>query len=581
MAKRVVILGGGVGGLSAAHELIERGFEVEVFELRGIPGGKARSMPVAGSGKDGRKDLPGEHGFRFFPGFYQHLPDTMRRIPFQNQRWGVLDNLVDTTEELMGAIGKKPFITLPRFPHSISDFKRLLKIPAEMHQMGLTDDDLSFFAGRFFKIITSCWDRRVQEYERIPWWDFIGAAQRSVAYQRNLAIGMTRTLVACKAEEASTKTIGDVGLQLLFNMVTPGMNSDRLLNGPTNDVWIQPWLEYLVSRGVVYHFHARLDTINCVGRHIESATVKRHGKAQNVHADYFISALPVEVMAHYLTEPMLKADSTLAGIQRLGKSVAWMAGMQFYLKEDVPIVRGHEMFLDTPWALTSISQKQFWPGIDLAQYADGKVRGILSVDISEWDLPGDLYKKAAKDCTGEEIAKEVWTQLQSCLNVQGTVLLRDDNIHSWFIDPDIYNLGHNPSKHANAEPLLVNTVGAWPLRPEAYTGIENLFLASDYVRTHTDLACMEGANEAARRAVNAIIDVSDSNQPYCKIWPLHEPDILIGWRKHDAERFRLGMAWQPTGRNVGSWLGNCGRLALGLFSMLIHFPGRFIKFFRR
>ena len=36
--------------------------------------------------------------------------------------------------------------------------------------------------------------------------------------------------------------------------------------------------------------------------------------------------------------------------------------------------------------------------------------------------------------------------------------------------------------------------------------IPNLVLAADYVRTHTDLATMEGANEAARRAVNAILD---------------------------------------------------------------------------
>ena len=46
MAKKVAILGGGVAGLSAAHELIERGFQVEVFEMRTIPGGKARSIPV-------------------------------------------------------------------------------------------------------------------------------------------------------------------------------------------------------------------------------------------------------------------------------------------------------------------------------------------------------------------------------------------------------------------------------------------------------------------------------------------------------------------------------------------------------
>src|SRR3954465_5461940 len=78
---RVAILGGGVAGLTAAHELADRGFEVVVLETRDIPGGKARSLPVPGSATGGREDLPAEHGFRFFPGFYQHIPDTMRRIP--------------------------------------------------------------------------------------------------------------------------------------------------------------------------------------------------------------------------------------------------------------------------------------------------------------------------------------------------------------------------------------------------------------------------------------------------------------------------------------------------------------------
>jgi uncharacterized protein with NAD-binding domain and iron-sulfur cluster len=75
MATSVAVLGGGVAGLSAAHELAERGFTVTVHEKRAVPGGKARSYPAPDSG------LPAEHGFRFFPGFYRHLPDTMARIP--------------------------------------------------------------------------------------------------------------------------------------------------------------------------------------------------------------------------------------------------------------------------------------------------------------------------------------------------------------------------------------------------------------------------------------------------------------------------------------------------------------------
>ena len=79
--QTVAILGGGVGGLSAAHELAERGFKVDVYELRDSFGGKARSMDAPGTATGGRRALPGEHGFRFFPGFYQHITDTMKRHP--------------------------------------------------------------------------------------------------------------------------------------------------------------------------------------------------------------------------------------------------------------------------------------------------------------------------------------------------------------------------------------------------------------------------------------------------------------------------------------------------------------------
>src|SRR3954451_6305229 len=70
---RVAVLGGGMAGLAAAHELVERGFRVDVYEPKAL-GGKARSIPVHGTARGGRRPLPGEHGFRFFPGFYHHVP---------------------------------------------------------------------------------------------------------------------------------------------------------------------------------------------------------------------------------------------------------------------------------------------------------------------------------------------------------------------------------------------------------------------------------------------------------------------------------------------------------------------------
>ncbi|MEU0737614.1 FAD-dependent oxidoreductase, partial [Streptomyces lavendulocolor] len=55
----VAVLGGGVAGLTAAHELAERGFRVTVYERRAL-GGKARSMDVPGSARGGRRPLPAE-----------------------------------------------------------------------------------------------------------------------------------------------------------------------------------------------------------------------------------------------------------------------------------------------------------------------------------------------------------------------------------------------------------------------------------------------------------------------------------------------------------------------------------------
>ena len=50
-----------------------------------------------------------------------------------------------------------------------------------------------------------------------------------------------------------------------------------------------------------------------------------------------------------------------------------------------------------PWAITSISQPQFWGSIDLSQFGNGNVKGLISVDISDWTTPGDkTTTKAAR-----------------------------------------------------------------------------------------------------------------------------------------------------------------------------------------
>ncbi|MGH7453380.1 MAG: FAD-dependent oxidoreductase, partial [bacterium] len=350
------------------------------------------------------------------------------------------------------------------------------------------------------------------------------------------------------AEAASTYTVGNIFLQLFFDILDPNNDADRLLDGPTNDVWINPWLEHLRNAGVEYHLNARVVTINCDDEKVVNATIEKDGHTITVSGDYYICALPVEVMAALISEPMIKIDRTLADVRKLGAKVEWMNGLQIYLKRDVEIIRGHLNYVDSPWALTSVSQRQFWSKeFDLTQYGDGTVRGIISVDISDWDTKG-LNGLTAKECTKQQIFEEIWNQLKKSLNIGGAEILRDEDVHSYHLDPDIvFENGPDdpaPENKRNTEPLLVNLVNTWGMRPEAYTRIPNLFLASDYVRTNTDLATMEAANEAARRAVNSIIYLSGSKVLLCKIWTLHEPEIFAFWREQDRRRFANGLPWR-------------------------------------
>jgi uncharacterized protein with NAD-binding domain and iron-sulfur cluster len=545
MSKTVIILGGGVAGMSAAHELAERGFKVHIYEKQPeYVGGKARSVAVPDTGKDGRNSLPGEHGFRFFPGFYRHITDTMKRIPFKGNKQGVFDNLIATQRVMMARFGKPPLINIVNFPKSLADLKIAINAITNS-DTGLTSKDADFFAEKLWLLMTSCYERRNGDYERIGWWQFMDADNQSEAFQQYFVGGLTRTLVAAKPKVVSTKTGGDILLQLLFLMGEPKAHPDRVLNGPTNDAWLFPWRDHLKNIGLQYYHGHEIKKINTEAGKISSVEFEYEGNTSTIKGDYYIAAVPVEVMSKMLTPSLINLDGALTFIHKLAPDTAWMTGIQYYLTEEVDLTMGHVMYTDSPWALTSISQVQFWKDFNISQYGNGKVKGILSVDVSDWDSPG-LNGKAAKDCTREEIKDEVWNQLKKSLVSNGQCLLKDEMLVAWYLDRDIeYNKEDNGGfKTKNEEPLLVNKVNTWALRPEAYTGIDNFLLASDYVRTYTDLATMEGANEAARRAVNAIIEKEGSDKSLCKIWRLHEPDLLIVYRWHDRNRFRKGLPWK-------------------------------------
>ena len=103
-------------------------------------------------------------------------------------------------------------------------------------------------------------------------------------------------------------------------------------------------------------------------------------------------------------------------------------------------------------------------------------------------------------CSKDEVVAEVWQQLVHWLDHA----LNDTLLKSQFIDPGVKFFPDAPP--TNWSPLLVNTVNSWWHRPEAFTEISNFYIAADYARAPQNVACMETAVQAARIAVNKLIE---------------------------------------------------------------------------
>jgi hypothetical protein len=93
--------------------------------------------------------------------------------------------------------------------------------------------------------------------------------------------------------------------------------------------------------------------------------------------EHYVLAVPIEVAQGLISDDLAALDPQCDRLRtaNVDELVSWMVGIQFYLYEDVPLARGHMVFPDAPWALTAISQPQFWSesaGLFRRRYGNGE-----------------------------------------------------------------------------------------------------------------------------------------------------------------------------------------------------------------
>ena len=283
----------------------------------------------------------------------------MKRIPGPRAGHHVFDELVAADRMMLAREnGANELITAAHAPASLDDFAAVTKFMfTVLTGLGISPEDQAFFVDRLLVLLTSCDERRFGQWENQSWWEFVDATNRSPGFRRFLADGLTRMLVAAQAQEISARTGGYILLQLIFDLSRAGGHADRLLDGPTSEVWIDPWVAHLRGAGVDLRTDSEVDGIDCAHGRIAGVTVDHHGTRETVTADHYVAAMPVEQLRPLLSHELVTAEPRLAGTRRL--RTRWMNGVMFYLHHDVPILAGHTIYSD--FSLYTNVNRPSWP----------------------------------------------------------------------------------------------------------------------------------------------------------------------------------------------------------------------------
>lgn len=463
---QVVVFGGGIAGLTAAHELMVRGFQVTVIEKQlaeqfsdeqGVQiGGIARTQwdgveefpddfeATADRRKFPRNvvehaKVPGEHGYRFFPSFYRHIFDTMKRTPISNNSGDSnapphltsFDQLHGTYEQVFAR--KQSYVNLSRGrPRTLEGLRK--EYMQLIDGLGFDKRDISRFLFKLIRYLMTCSERREAEYESLSMLDYFGGEE---FYEKNFLSAIKaapQALVAMNAEFGDARTQLNVYLQLLMDQVLGGEYTDNTLCGPTSSAWFSYWRDYLEGAGVKF-FQGNLLSISSAANSSLETIIEWANEARDIfegpggsaeqsavgaiiaRADYVVMAVdPIE--AERVTSRW-SSNGVPAELRRFSTYVTRNSPAQCYRYELVITNseriavgdNGHDLL---SWLLARIHST-------ISEGADG-LHGLRSILSSMLDLSGEVREKFTfvEDIRltfwmGQKLAPRLLRQIESIL----------------------------------------------------------------------------------------------------------------------------------------------------------------------
>jgi len=479
---KVVIIGAGIAGLTVAHELVEKGFDVDVYEKDSIAGGMARSTRT-------QEGIPSEHSWRGYAPFYYNTFEIMSRIPIEKKLKDnePLERSIVTYKgqryDLTDFIAKHPGGTIikkalgenaPSLEQVWKDNKvgwhnknpYVMKI-LEKYKIGGDEekkpDVLENLAksGIQFKLLNGDGSIAFFDYPYLSYLFIKGAiVNKRKTHDTKLIDVMWPLQNSTKNylldfvsgpgygfDKTTISTHHYFGF--MYQQLYSGNNSWQVMNQPTSEAWIDPWVHYLKTKGVRFHFNSHIDDV------------------MSIRADEYVLAV----------SPPIKEPNDQISF-RLG----------FNKKISFEVKNIAFVLLETPYNITFYPQDENWSeDVDI-----GPLKSLWSGTI--------IQGKEAVKLKPKELLTEVKRQLLKSEYIRNLIteddIVYEEIFEDWYWDPKLKRL-------VSRNPKWVNQVGE--VRPDNATDLPNVWIAGAHTKTSIDVWSMESAVESGKLVSNLIL----------------------------------------------------------------------------
>tara|TARA_B110001452_G_scaffold39791_1_gene30524 strand:- start:804 stop:2465 length:1662 start_codon:yes stop_codon:yes gene_type:complete len=495
----IIIFGGGLSGLTLAHELIKKNFKILIIEKDNELGGMARSDTR-------RNSFPSEHSWRGYAPFYKNTFQLMKEIPYYDTN--VFSNL---------------------------------SIPVDFYL--LYDKEYGHKSSLTIK------DRIILYYIGINY--LLSENRREYYYSYNIQPFLKKYLSAYGYNHIINFVTGpgygmnknEISMGHLFHFLTlPLIQKEKythshsangnnykhnstdnwhVMNGPTSDVWINPWIKHLKENGVEFLTNIELVKINYKKNKITSVEIKQNGMIDQLKAkEYILSINPfntVDILRNSKMRGLYNNFKSLTDNTK-SKHISFRIGINKEIK--YPVDNIAFVMNDSEFNITWYPQEKHWK-------QKPSINSLWSGTIIDFEKKGTLFGKNAEHLDNEKLKKEIIYQILRSKSFRKLIY---DNNEFYVNKEDIeyieiwYEWNFNNGIQEQTNKKWVNNIHNEKFRPLQKTEYDNLFLSGAHTKTTINIWSMEGAVESGKITANYILD--KYNKPNVEYYKHNDPSYI-------------------------------------------------------